>query len=301
MTKHLVTALVLCAFGGRGVARAGGSKAEQLGSDVESYANLEANVGSYTDYDSIKRMRTENKCAALVARAVKAGGEAVAWRLGDHPKAEKRGDKFAVKVADLGWFCERYANRLDDIEMTILIQAGKDAERDLAHGFDDQRKKDMSGDGAKAYQDNSARCPVLVSAMVARGVAADATLKSAKNEPVPFASAQAACAALTKWSDAYQVEWKQQFEVLSKPFAAAGIKGPRLDLLVYYHDMEFYLPGCKSSTAEPKKLKSAKALFQWLTDGNDVITIRKYAFKGDAYTIIEKQFLTEAAAYKGCK
>jgi hypothetical protein len=52
---------------------------------------------------------------------------------------------------------------------------------------------------------------------------------------------------------------------------------------------------------DPKALKGQKALFQWLTDGNDVITIRKFSFKGDKYTITEKEFLTEGAAYRGCR
>ncbi len=300
MIRQMAAVAVLLVLGGAGSAQA--DKAEDLGSELEQYSNLEANVGSYVDYDRVKDKRASDKCDQLVAKALKAGGEAVGYSLNDHPKAEPRGDRrFAVKVADLGWFCERYRNRLDEIEMTSLIEAGKRADRSLAQGFDDETRKNMSGDAAKEHQEFATRCPVLSGAMLARGVAADATLKNAANKPIPFADAKAACASLSKYNDAYQVEWKAQFAVLSKPYAAVGIKGDRLDLLVYYHGMEFYFPGCKTSSAEPKKLKSAKALFQWLTDSNDVITIRKFAFKGDSYKIIEKQFYTEEKAYKGCK
>ena len=68
-----------------------------------------------------------------------------------------------------------------------------------------------------------------------------------------------------------------------------------------HYDMEWYLPGCRQSTGDPRKLKTAKVLFQWLTAGDGTITIRKFVFKGDRYRIIDSSYHTEGRAYAGCR
>lgn len=75
-------------------------------------------------------------------------------------------------------------------------------------------------------------------------------------------------------------------EAIRKKYAAAGIAGKKLDLMVQYDGVYWRLPGGKR-TDDPKKLAAAPVLFQWL-EGEDrddpryvIHTIRKYRFKGD--------------------
>jgi hypothetical protein len=94
---------------------------------------------------------------------------------------------------------------------------------------------------------------------------------------------------------------KAKLEKTVALYKKAGIKGARLALFVEYHPMEWWLPGCTSSTTDPKKMKKAKKLFHWLTDSAGYVTVRTYAFKGDKYKITEKTFDSEAKAYRGCR
>jgi len=94
---------------------------------------------------------------------------------------------------------------------------------------------------------------------------------------------------------------KAKYDQTVALYKKAGIKGKRLELFVEYHPMEWWLPGCSSSTTDPKKMKKAKKLFHWLTDSSGYITVRTYAFKGDKYKVTEKTYDTEAKAYRGCR
>ncbi len=93
---------------------------------------------------------------------------------------------------------------------------------------------------------------------------------------------------------------------IRKRFTDVGIKGDRLELFVYYGNIDpersgWLARGCSSYVVKPKDLKKAKKLFQWLTAGDGTITVRTFTFKGDKYKQSERAYLTEERAYKGCR
>jgi hypothetical protein len=81
------------------------------------------------------------------------------------------------------------------------------------------------------------------------------------------------------------------------------MKGKRLELFVYYGMPEgagWYGPGCGYSIDNVAALKKAKKLFHWLESAQGY-TVRTYKFKGDNYTVSERTYDTQEAAYRGCK
>jgi hypothetical protein len=149
------------------------------------------------------------------------------------------------------------------------------------------------------------KCHAAADAIIASGVAADRAVVIRHIEPFTLtAFKKDHCQAQIDWANKMKIEVpaisKERAKKVEGKFKKVGIKGKRLELFAYY-DMEWYLPGCKSSTDDPKKLKKAKKLFQWLTASDGQITIRKYTFKGDNYSTSEKTTYNETQAYKLCR
>ena len=140
----------------------------------------------------------------------------------------------------------------------------------------------------------------MVEAAKASGMAADTRIRTVRGE-VRLDEMPALCEAIGKHADQLKVVFAEKFEKAAAKYKAVGIAGKRLEIFAYYDGMEWYLAGCKTSTADPKKLEAAKRLFQWLTAPDGTITIRTYAFAGDTYTVTEREFLTQASAYGGCR
>jgi hypothetical protein len=284
-----VGAALLAAISVGTVGTAAAGPADDLGTEMEAYANLEAYLGDSTSAESLADARKAygSDCDALVAKAKKklgASDEIVAWRLGDHPNARKVGDKYAVKVSDLSWFCDRYRARLDELSLRSLLKSADFAASVVEHGLSDEDKKNIRGGG----NDQRKLGDDCLDMAAKTGAAADVVSK---------------CEQLGKYADLLDAEWKIAAAEFEKPFMDAGITGDRLSWFVYYGPgiEVWYLKGCKGETSLAK-IKKAKVLFQWLTDGNGVITIRRFAWKGDKLAKqTEKRYLTEKAAYRGCK
>jgi hypothetical protein len=266
--------------------------AEELGSEMEAFANIEAYLGDGTSAETLAEARASYgaDCDALVAKAkkkLKGDDELVAWRLGDHPKAHKVGDKYAVKVSDLAWFCDRYRSRLDELSLASFRKSVTYAETFVQNGLSDEDKKNIRG-GGQEQRKRGDECAALVEQMTGKGATVDPEVK---------------CEQLGKYADLLDAEWKIASKEFEKPFKDAGITGDRLDWFVYYGPgiEVWYLKGCKGETSLAK-IKKAKLLFQWLTDGDGIITIRRFQWKGDKLVKqTEKRYLTEKAAYRGCK
>jgi hypothetical protein len=217
-----------------------------------------------------------------------------------HPKAKLLGEDYAVKFADAAWFCDELDKRLSYWDMVFQLDNGLDAQRRLGEGITDRDKSTVEGHEVEYWLEAGRRCKKAVEQQLAGGLLPETVIEG-KRGKVMLSEAGPVCDALTAWAGVLQEAYKARFAELSEKYKAVGIGGDRLELFVYYDGQEWYLKGCQSSTEDPKQLKKAKVLFQWLTDSYGVITVRKYSFKGDKFTISEKTFLTEAAAYKGCK
>jgi hypothetical protein len=285
---------------------AGATPAEDLGNQMEAYANIEANLGDNTSPETLADARkTYGKdCDALVAKAKKQlkkpDAEIIGYRLNDHPNARKVGDKFAVKVADAAWFCDRYRTRLDELALRFMVDESKGYEVTVKAGFTEDQRNDLRSGGQDARK-RGADCTAITALMTKRGTAADFAIKTPRNE-VKLSDMPAVCAMFGTYADLRDTEWKAVSKKFEKPFTDAGITGDRLSWFVYYGPgiEVWYLPGCKGETSLAK-IKKAPVLFQWLT-GNDGITIRRFQFKGDKLVSqTDKQYLTEAGAYTGCR
>jgi hypothetical protein len=296
----LVAALVAAAAG-----RAHAGAAEELGSDLETYANIEANLGDSTSWETLEEeQKTRGKgCDDLVKKAakkLKADDELVAWRLGDHPNARQVGDKYAVKVKDLGWFCDRYRQRLDQLQLGKLWESSQYAEKQANEGLGDEDKKNIRANGDEVRK-NTELCSTLVTRLKDSGAGDDFVLKG-RYDQTTLGVMAGRCDWFSKQADVIDAQWKIASVEFEKPFRDAGITGDRLSWFVYYGPgiEVWYLKGCKGETSL-KKIKKAKLLFQWL-EGNDGITIRRFQWKGDKLVKqTEKVYLTEKAAYKGCR
>lgn len=146
------------------------------------------------------------------------------------------------------------------------------------------------------------RCKKAVEGAKAAGVAGTAKVKTKDTTYALDEVKTKLCDALATNVPAYIEKEKviKAAELKQKmaPFAKAGIKGKRLELFAQYWGVYWRLPGGKR-TDDPAELAKAKVAFQWLeitdpVDASYVInTVRRYAFKGNDYTISEKTYRTK--------
>ncbi len=256
-----------------------------------------------TGIDDIETRRTSCRDGIKEAKAegVRSSDVITSNEFGGHPKAKKVGKEWAVKVSDLGWFCDDLDLRLDYWDLITQLEYGFYVRGRIDKGLDAEEQRTVTGDQVKTIYDKGKRCSAALATQLERGLDPTSEL-DIFGKKLPVSEAAAMCLSYKTYGDQLDAAWQVRFVELAKKYQDVGIKGDRLDLFVFYDGVEFYLKGCKSSTSDPKKLKKAKVLFQWLTDSaSDQITIRKYTFKGDKYKVSEKQYWLEAKAYRGCK
>jgi hypothetical protein len=100
------------------------------------------------------------------------------------------------------------------------------------------------------------------------------------------------------------VAWaKAKYDEAAAVYKKVGIKGKRLELFMYERATEgsFLAKGCTDWVTSPKALAKAKKLFMWSEAANGVITVTTYKFKGNDYTVSDKEYDFHETAYKGCK
>jgi hypothetical protein len=282
-----------------GTARA--DKAQDLGKlagELVKYADYTGPVAS-ENADGLRQRKKTSACPALVAAAQKklAPDDPVkSWAFARHPKQQDN----TVKVADLMWFCEEYVRTIDRSLLAAIALTAVSAKHSLDNGLNDTQKQGVEGFQVDHLHATAKECTKLVDAAKASGMAADAKIRTVVRE-VRFDEMPALCEAIGKHADQLKAVFVEKFEKAAAKYKAIGIAGKRLEIFAYYNGMEWYLPGCKASTADPRKLKAAKRLFQWLTAPDGTITIRTYTFTGDNYSVAEREFPTEARAYAGCR
>jgi len=292
--------LITAMLWGGGLARA------DARDDLASHLSWYAIVGDRANPSDEELKRTKEDCLAEIAAAKKHGVKDTDTirnlDFGAHPKATPIKEGFGyvyyeVSVAEAGWFCEQFTGRITNLRLRKAIGDAYDAETWLgdAKPEDSETRFDISK--------HPKACLDAIDAATTAGVPASTEL-DIKAGKVTLSDARAHCTEMLAKFKAFETEVRQHTDkkqaALEAKYKAVGIKGKRLELFAYY-DMEWYLPGCGSSTGDPKKLKKAKKLFQWLTGDDGLITIRKYTFKGDNYTITEKTTYSEDKAYKLCR
>lgn len=301
MKRVILSMMVVCAVGG--AAHANEDKDNAI-------ANLLGALGDAIRWDGPSNQGDPDEIAHVIASCREAIADAKkegvkpsdtitgwpGWEV--NPNAKKSGDKVTFAFQDATWYCDDLAKRTKRWDLIAQIKVAQSVQSTIDKGLDADQQRESSSDLVTAFRGYQQSCTDDLAAVQAKGPD-DLEVDGAKiaQKDVP-----AFCEALGKYADLEQAAWDQKVQTLGAKYSAVGIKGDRLEIFVYYDDLEgWYLKGCKKSTKDPKTMKKAKALFQWLTGDDGVITIRKYAFKGDKYKVTEKQFLTEAKAYKGCK
>lgn len=279
---------------------------EVMISDFEGYANIEANLGDYTESNYLaQEQKTYGKgCDELIVKlkkTFKADDEISTWSFKDHPKARAVEDnKYAVKVSELSWFCDRYRTRLDELSLRFMLDSAVYYESTLKTGFTEEDKKTMRS-GGQLQRKAGEECKMISERMVKNGTDPKFEIKT-QYTSAPLSEMPKKCEAILKYADLRDAEWKVQGKKFEKPFTDVGISGDRLEWFVYYGPGTevWLLKGCKSGTLQ--ELKKADVLFHWTTSSEGIISISRFQWKGDKLVSqTSKEYLTEAAAYKGCK
>lgn len=205
---------------------------------------------------------------------------------------------YMIAVGDLGPICDAYEKAYEAGTLSATVLAAFELEEWMT------LIKPEQGGSSTGMSTKPQACLDVIDARIKSGVAGSTVFK-VEGKDITIDDARASCerilASAKEFEAAVAAREKADTATALEPYQKVGIKGARLELFASYHPMEWYLPGCTSSTGDPKKLKKAKKLFHWLTDSNGVITIRKYTFKGDKYKTSEKTYYSEAKAYKGCR
>ena len=162
--------------------------------------------------------------------------------------------------------------------------------------------------GAKA-----SACTAAVDRALAGGVPASLAVRVRSNlgdvtKPLPELRS-AVCAKLADWAKGFAGATNAAKQAAADKararYASVGAGGDKLSWLVYYDPdgagTTWYLPGCKAED-DPKKLAKATVLMRWTEDADGTQSIRRLQFKGNKLVKdTSRNFLTEAAARRGCK
>lgn len=255
--------------------------------DLELWKGNEPYLGGNQHfYDDL--VEFGRKCRATVKALARARRPADAVFYGD------------TKVGGVAAVCDEFERKLAWFRLATILQRGEQAQRIVASGPSDNDRSSLNAETAQAFRDDGAACLKALAEVQAQP--GPVTSVAYASTTYPLADAPAMCAALPAAADVLAALYQQKHDEIAAKYKAVGIKGDRLELFIYYDYIEWYLPGCQDSTDEPARLKKAKALFQWLTDGDGNITVRKFTFSGDKYKRSEKRFASyqEAAAYRAC-
>jgi hypothetical protein len=281
--------------------------ADQLVQFATAVVDAKAQGG---DVAEAGHLRAEpSACTALVADA-KAAGATAKTRLYAYgwPESIKSysydGHKGAsIAFSDAPAVCDGYATWRPLAKAAGVVAKAALQLENSAHISAKDVDKSFAAGNAKVGRE----CAAAIDAGIKAGAPADVKVKIRDQKLTLDEARGQICQALIDWSGAVGAEGqKMKDEKRAKVraiYAKAGIKGKRLELFTDYGEPDsggWYAAGCTRSVTTVKGLKAAKKLFHWFEGANGYV-VRKYTFKGDTYSVSEKSFVTEAAAYKGCK
>jgi len=301
--KHRTTLAVCATALALSTVQARADARSDLAADMDYFLSYATN--QYLTESNVKDAKPASACTAAIAAAQQAGVKPdatleLSYRakelFPDAPSGKLSGSA-VIRVSDAPKLCEAFARNLEAAALKTKVQAGYDMGQWL------RLVKPEEVPTSTNTVDKPQRCLDAIDAAKAAGAPRDRKLQLNGEQPT-LDDARAYCATVLARAKEFQeaVNTRVAAEAAARraKYAKHGIKGDRLELFAHY-DMEWYLPGCRQSTGDPKKLKTAKVLFQWLTAGDGTITIRKFVFKGDKYRIIDSSYDREGRAYAGCK
>lgn len=244
-------------------------------------------------------------CREAIADAKKEGvrpdDEITAWKGFEvNPKAKVSGDKVTVKFKDVGWYCDDLEKRTKHWDLILRVKDAMQWKDKVAAGMTDDEKKNVMPEMVTDAASWATRCKDSLAAEQASG----ATSIDVDGQTISLTDAGAMCGVLDQYAQQRKAAWQARIDLLGPKYKAAGIKGDRLELFVYYESVgdDWYLAGCKKTVKDPKGLARARVLFQWLgsEDAGDIM-VRRFAFSGDKVSITDAHYDTEARAYAGCR
>ena len=209
-------------------------------------------------------------------------------------------DHVIVKFKDVGWYCDDLEKRTKHWDLVLRVKDAMRWKDKVAAGMTDDEKKNVMPEMVTDATSWATRCKDSLAAEQASG----ATSIDVDGQTIALTDAAALCGVLDQYAAQRKDAWQARVDELGPKYKAAGIKGDRLELFVYYESVgdEWYLAGCKKTVKDPKGLARARVLFQWLgsEDAGDIL-VRRFAFKGDKVEITDAHYDTEARAYAGCR
>jgi hypothetical protein len=304
--RTTIISMLLVATAGAGVARADRDEAlsNLMGPIGDAIRWDKPTKGWNGGADEILGMRAN--CREAIADAKKAGvrpNDVIhGWSGWDvNPKAKKLDkDHVDVKFADVGWYCDDLDKRTTHWDLVLRLADALVLKDKVAAGLTDDEKKNIMPEQVKDSTSWAKRCTDALAAEKATGAKSiDVDAKT-----VSLDDAGALCDVIVQRAAQQKAAWDDRVATVGPKYKAAGMNGERLELFVYYESVgdDWYLPGCKKSTSDPKVLAKQKVLFQWLgSEASGDIQVRKFAFKGDAYTITDTHYDTEAKAFAHCR
>lgn len=216
------------------------------------------------------------------------------------------GNEYDVPFREMAQLCKRYAELHDLIVQTRgLVPDWSNSRYPVTDDLGEVRPYD--GDPDDRPMTDAQTCVDHVGAAIEAGTPADIAVNFEDTERVTLNAVRERCQSIIAWWPGYKAKLiaaeKKALDALYAPYRAVGIKGDRLELFVSEgapEDGAFYLPGCDRFATDAKTMKKAKKLFVWLTGEYGEVTLRKYTFKGDKYSMQERTFDFKESAYRWC-
>lgn len=278
------------------LATAGRAAADRSDDQIELADHLSSSMMQLNDQD-VTALSEYADCRASMARAKKLFRPTDTLRglaFAKHPKAVASDGSFTITVGDLPWMCDQIDRVIARGTLVEQLERAKVYQRRLAA----QEPPDATvqlGDGDK-YLAEAKACAAAVDGEARAG----ATTIELKKLSFTIAEAPALCELLRQWGEHQNAQGQVNFELIAPKYRAVGVGGERLKLFVENDGLYFRGKRCEK-IEEPRVLARSKKLFLWLENPDDTHTIRTYTFTGDRFKVKDKTYLTEAAAYAGCK
>ena len=214
---------------------------------------------------------------------------------------------YALQWKNVKKFCQRYEELSKNVLPARPLEAVYDDLEDNKVRYSDVESYDWylaATDASYPAVDDELprRCASAIDKAIAAGASDDVPILFGRTESLTLDQLRARCAGAGGEEFRAKVKaWgKARYDEIAARYKKAGIKGKRLDLFVYT-DGSLLEKGCDKVASDPKKMKKAKKLFQWSEAADGTIWVRTYKFKGDSYSVSERQYTFPETAYRGCK
>ena len=168
---------------------------------------------------------------------------------------------------------------------------------------------EITAEGAHGYAESARKVIATLDAAVATGADPNIVVdRFGVRESI--ATRKADFQKVVDWAAGYAVATEKVIAgkkaAVKERYARFGAAGDKLEWLLYYDPdgtgSTWYVPPSCKGVDDPRALAKAKVLIRWTVDDDGTQHLRRLQFKGNKLVKdTERSFLTEAAAYRGCK